>query len=243
MVLANVLDATDRHRAEQEREKRLSMERLALLGQLAGGVAHEIRTPLCVIRNDAYYLKLMEDRLGEEGVQCVDEINQAVGKAERIVSELLDFTRDAACQPVVKVIGELVDAAIRSVGIPDSITIREDHAEQFSVMADPDQIERILINLIRNAMESINESGTIEIKLVQAEDFVAIEVIDEGPGIDEDHFERVFEPLFSTKPKGIGLGLAVSRRYAERNGGTLMATNLEGRSGACFRLTVPMADD
>lgn len=242
MVLANVLDATDRQRAEQEREQRLAMERLALLGQLAGGVAHEIRTPLCVIRNDVYYLKLMEDRLGEEGVQCVKEINEAVGKAERIVSELLDFTRDAACQPEVKKIRELIDAAVGSLSIPDAITICDEHTGEIEVMVDPGQIERILINLVRNAIESMNDSGTVEIRLSWAEGLATIEINDQGPGMKEEHLERVFEPLFSTKPKGIGLGLAVSRRYAERNGGTLTASNLDGRSGACFRLTVPLAN-
>ncbi|MCP4885254.1 MAG: PAS domain S-box protein, partial [Planctomycetaceae bacterium] len=177
MVLANVLDATDRHRAEQEREQRLAMERLALMGQLAGGVAHEIRTPLCVIRNDAYYLKLMEGQLSEEGVQCVNEINEAVGKAERIVSELLDFTRDAACQPVVKGIRELVDAAFGSLNIPEAITVLDDHAGAIDVLADPGQIERILINLIRNAIESMNDSGTVEILLDFTEDLAPIEVI------------------------------------------------------------------
>ncbi|MEM1068139.1 MAG: PAS domain S-box protein [Planctomycetota bacterium] len=242
MVLANVLDATDRQRAEQEREQRQAMEKLALLGQLAGGVAHEIRTPLCVIRNDAYYLKLMEDRLGEEGMQCINEINVAVGKAERIVSELLDFTRDPAYEPVDKTLSDLIESAIRAIGLPDSVSIDRQGDHSLLVRVDPDQIERVLINLIRNASEAMDGAGVVKVNVGSEVDAAFVEIVDEGPGMLREHVSRVFEPLFSTKPKGIGLGLAVSKRYAERNGGTLTASNLPHQQGAQFRLTVPLSE-
>ncbi len=241
MVLANVLDATDRRRAEQEREHRQAIERLALLGQLAGGVAHEIRTPLCVIRNDAYFLRMMSEKLGSEGLECIAEINEAVAKAERIVSELLDFTRDPQAQPEPTRIDRLIDSAIRSAGIPASVMLIQDvQDESSSIRVDPDQIERVLVNLIRNAAQAIGEKGRIEIRTSTDAETVTIEVADNGVGIDAESLERVFEPLFTTKPKGIGLGLAVSRQYTERNGGTLTAHDTKG-SGACFRLTLPLA--
>lgn len=238
MVLANVLDATDRRRAEQEREQRQAMERLALLGQLAGGVAHEIRTPLSVIRNDAYYLQLLEEQLGGEGIQCVKEINVAVGKAERIVNELLDFTRDLPCEPATVSLAHLIDAAIQAVSVPDTVTIARDGPQESNVWVDADQVERILVNLIRNAVQAIGESGTVRIVTKVREETASIAVIDDGPGIASAVLEQVFEPLFSTKPRGIGLGLAVSRRYAEGNGGTLTASNAES-GGACFELELP----
>lgn len=245
MVLANVLDASDRQRAEQERERRQVMERLAVLGQLAGGMAHEIRTPLCVIRNDAYYLEMIKDRLGEEGQQCIAEINTAVAKAERIVSELLDFTRDPACEPRATPVAKLIDGAIRSIQLPDSITVQRQGNEHLVALVDPDQIERVLINLIRNAIDAMHGEGTLDVNVVQAspgQHAVIVEVIDDGQGIEDQDLERVFEPLYSTKPKGTGLGLAVSKRYAERNGGSLTAIPRAELGGACFRLTIPMAE-
>ena len=240
MVVANVLDATDRRRAEQEREQRQAMERLALLGQLAGGVAHEIRTPLCVIRNDAYFLKMLSDRLGDEGNECVDEINEAVGKAERIVSELLDFTRDPQSEPQEVKVGDLIDAALRGSSIPAGIEIfRSGDRQGVCARVDPEQIERILINLLRNAVQAIGDSGKIRLDTKTVKKSVVISVTDDGDGMEPGHVDRVFEPLFTTKPKGIGLGLAVSRRYAERNGGSLTAENGD-EGGACFRLTIPM---
>lgn len=240
LVLANVLDATDRRRAAQEREQRQSMERLALLGQLAGAVAHEIRTPLCVIRNDAYFLEMLKDQLGEEGIECVAEINEAVGKAERIVHELLDYTRDPKSEPSDVELQELIDVAARAATLPDSIELRRCEAERgVRVHVDREQIERVLINLLRNAGQAMGESGSIDVQIERDDDSVTVEVIDSGPGIEPEYLDRVFEPLFTTKPKGIGLGLAVSRRYAERSGGTLTVSNTADR-GACFRLKLPL---
>jgi signal transduction histidine kinase len=241
MVLAYVLDATDRRRAERDREQQQAMERLAMLGQLAGGVAHEIRTPLCVIRNDAYFLKMMADKLGAEGIECVEEINQAVLKAERIVSELLDFTRDFRGEAQEAAIGKLVDAAVRAVAIPSTIEVVPKLGdEEIWIRVDPEQIERILINLIRNAAQALGDKGRIEIIASIRGAQLVLHVTDNGPGISPENLERVFEPLFTTKPQGIGLGLAVSRQYAKRNGGTLSVRNLEG-AGTCFELTLPLA--
>lgn len=241
MVLANVLDATDRRRAEQEREQRQSMQRVALLGQLAGAVAHEIRTPLCVIRNDAYFLEKMADQLGHQGAECIEEINDAVTKAEHIVNELLDYTRDPQGDPDDVMLTTLIDAAVRGVSVPGSVDLQRSADEKdVSVHVDREQIERVLINLIRNAMQAIDQSGSITITTVVETDFVAVEVIDSGSGIKAEYVGRVFEPLFTTKPKGIGLGLAVSQRYAQRSGGTLTVRNTDDR-GACFRLTLPLS--
>jgi two-component system sensor kinase FixL len=241
MVLANVLDATDRRRADQEREQRQAMERLGMLGQLAGSVAHELRTPLCVIRNDAYFLKMMADKLGDEGLECINEINGAVAKAERIVSELLDFTRDPQSEQNSVEIGRLIDEAIRTVGIPPTALLRRQvEDEDIRVRVDAEQIERVIINLVRNASQATRETGCIEIRTATEGNMLALEVADDGPGIPKDFIERVFEPLFTTKAKGIGLGLAVSRQYAERNGGTLTARNADA-GGAIFRLVLPLA--
>ncbi len=243
MVLAYVLDATDRRRAERDREQQQAMERLAMLGQLAGGVAHEIRTPLCVIRNDAYFLKMMADQLGAEGMECVEEINQAVLKAERIVSELLDFTRDFRGDVQEASLSELVNEAAEAVAIPSTIDLVPKLGdEEIWVQVDPEQIERILINLIRNAAQALGDrdKGRIEINALTRGAQLILRVTDNGPGIPPENLERVFEPLFTTKSQGIGLGLAVSRQYATRNGGTLKVRNVEG-AGACFELTLPLA--
>lgn len=241
LVLANILDATPRKQAEQEREARQAIERLALLGQLAGSVAHDIRTPLCVIRNDLYFLQMLASELGPEGVECIEEINRSVGKADRIVSELLDFTRDSPSCPERIAVAEILQAALKDYPVPPEVTlIQPERLEAVFVEADGEQIERVLINLIRNGVEATDGKGRVEIRIVERGDLVWIEVADNGPGVPPAEQARIFEPLMTTKPRGIGLGLAIARRYAVHNNGQL-TVGTEPGGGACFRLTLPKA--
>ena len=242
-ILANILDATDRRRAERESSRRQTLERLALLGQLAGGVAHEIRTPLGVIRNDVYFLQTLADRLGPDGVECIEEIKQAVGKANRIVGELLDFTHEPRSNPSAVSLEEILAEALHDCPLPSGIELERPDAQllqSVSVDADREQIARILINLFRNSVQAMNGQGRISLTVKHDEQHVRLTICDTGPGIKPEHRESVFEPLFTTKVNGIGLGLAVSQRYAARNHGQLEL--LQDRpGGACFRLTMVLA--
>lgn len=240
LVLANIVNATQRRQAERDREARETMERLAMLGQLAGGVAHEIRTPLCVIGNDVYFLQTLADKLGPEGMECVSEIREAVAKANRIVSELLDFTREPDSAPEPVAVGPMIQAAISSASIsPEIKFLCAEIPNDVCSDVDQDQIERILVNLLHNADQAQDGQGRIELDIRSVENDLIIDVIDWGPGIDNENRDKIFEPLFTTKPKGIGLGLALSKRYAERNKGSL--TLQDGKSaGATFRLKIPI---
>lgn len=245
LVLAHVLDASDRHRAKRERESRQRMERLALLGQLAGGVAHEIRTPLCVITNDTHVLRQLVGPLGGGALECIDEIERATEKANRIVSELLDFTRQRQAEPAHRQataavrIDRLLDAAIREAGLSEGIRVARPPTDgEISLRIDPEPIQRVLANLLRNASQAMRGRGPLDLKVTSTPSRVMIDVEDRGEGIANDQLELIFEPLFTTRPNGIGLGLAVSRRYAEQHGGTLTAENREG-GGARFRLALP----
>jgi protein-histidine pros-kinase len=234
-VLANVLDATERRRAARQRESRLATERLATMGQLAGSVAHEIRTPLCVIRNNIYYLRILAEKLGAEGRECLDEVDEAIGKAERIVSELLDFTRTASSRvatiPLLPLVSDVATSQGVTLKLPE---LRED----WLIEVDQEQIQRVLANLVVNAVDATGSGGRVEIRVASDADYVWMEVADNGPGISPIEKERIFDPLYTTKPTGFGLGLALSKRYAESNGGTLSVTDSES-GGACFRLTLP----
>lgn len=240
MVMAHIVDLTDRIQADIEIRKRHAVERLALLGQLAGGVAHEIRNPLGVIRNAAYYLEMVQDSLDTEAQQSVMEIQREVDRANHIVNDLLDYARE----PRENISTFDLVGLVRAVGR----TQRDLHgaeiqfnisAESVLVAADSEQIERILVNLIRNAVQASEGTGRLTITLRRDGDQVITDVADEGSGINQKDRARLFEPLFTTKAKGIGLGLAVSKRYAERNGGQLEVVD-GTTSGATFRLTLPI---
>lgn len=239
LVLAHVVDAGDRRRAEQEREARGRMERLALLGQLAGGVAHEIRTPLCVISNDVFFLRQFPDRLGPEIQECVDEIGQAVEKANRIVTELLDYTRDSPLRVLETPLPDVLAAAIRDADLGDRIRVDERRVDPLVILqGDPDLIQRVLANLLRNAAQAMNADGTIEVQARRDGNLLVVEIDDRGEGVPAEDRERIFEPLYTTRPSGIGLGLAVSKRYAQKHGGTLRAFDRPG-GGTTLRLELP----
>lgn len=237
-ILAHIIDATVRRETEQRREREIAIERLASMGQLAGSVAHEIRTPLAVIRNNIYYLGVLAEQLDEEARECLQEVDEAVSRAEGIVSELLDFTRHRASQTQPVAVRDLFDTSLqdRVARVRAKLTLLPVD-EQLSVNVDLDQIQRVLINLVDNAADAAGPDGTVEVSVEASEEEIWIDVADDGPGISTRDRERVFEALYSTKPNGIGLGLALSRRYVESNGGSLRICDHD-KSGACFRLTL-----
>ena len=262
--VATILDVTERKRAQDElaqlnaeleerveqrtqelretQEQLVRREKLAALGQLAGGVAHEIRNPLGVIKNSVYYLKMIADHLDDDGKECVEEIDREVATANRIVSELLDFTRDVPSH--VETVFSLPDAiatAVRAAAVPQTVRLEiDENSTVRSLRADQGQIERVLTNLIRNACQAMSGDGTVTITATDTADHVVVHVRDTGIGIPAGELNSVFEPLFTTKAKGIGLGLAVSRRYAQRNGGSLTVESKVGE-GTTFHLSVPLA--
>ena len=242
-VLANVLDATDRRRAARQHEAQESVERLTMMGQLAGSVAHEIRTPLCVIRNNIYYLRILAQKMGSDGTECLDEIDEAIGKAERIVNELLDFTRVSSSRVATIPFLDLIDPSLADLAMSGGVELTLPEVnEDWLIKADQDQLQRVLANLVTNAVDATGGGGRVEVRVGRDENNVWIEVADDGPGISPSEKERIFDPLYTTKPTGVGLGLALSRRYAEGNGGTLSVTDSDA-GGACFRLTLPRPGD
>lgn len=242
-LLATISDATARRHAEREAKRQHNLERLALLGHLAGGVAHEIRTPLCVIRNDAYYLQTLAEQLGAEGRECVAEINQAVGKAERIVSELLDFTREPPTQLRPVLLQAIMDEALANYPLPSGVEFRPpagDVLARVRVEADCEQIARVLINLFRNAVQAMHGSGVLSLTLSVDATHARLSVCDSGPGVSAASRQAIFEPLFTAKVNGIGLGLSISQRYVQWNHGRLELLD-SPHSGACFGLTLPLS--
>ena len=247
--LANLnveLEQRVERRTEQLRraqEQLVRREKLATLGQLSGGVAHEIRNPLGVIRNSVYYLKMVSDQLDEECRECVSEIEREVATANRIVSELLDFTRESpTCDSKPFPLTTALHNAIRAASLPQSIRVEMVSSDTINtIFADQGQFERILINLIRNACQAMSGKGTITIASTSDERFATVGVNDTGVGIPADSLDNIFEPLYTTKAKGIGLGLAVSRRYAQLNGGSLTVESTKA-TGTTFYLSVPFSE-
>ena len=216
-------------------------EKLAVLGQLAGGIAHEIRNPLGIIKNAVYFLEQTSPQSDEDTQDAFAELGRSLTTCDRIIGELLDYTRGPELKMSLFTLDEAIDRSMNLARIPDSVQVERLRGQGDMCRGDRDQIERILLNLIQNAVQAMPDGGTLTLDGSQEDDRIVISVGDTGVGIAAENLDNVFEPLFTRKAKGIGLGLAVSKRYAEINHGRLDVESEPGK-GTTFRLTLPSPD-
>jgi len=220
-------------------EQLVRREKLAMLGQLASGVGHELRNPLGVMTNAVYYLEMIQPGAPADVQEYLGILRAQIGLAEKIVGDLLDFSRIRPPRRDVVDLADVVGAQEARLGVPDGISLRIELPGNLPrVSVDGIQIGQILFNLLINAIQALEgRTGTVRVGASASDTQVRIYVEDDGIGVPENVRARIFEPLFTTKARGIGLGLAVSRSLAEANGGTLTLEPSE--QGARFTLTLP----
>jgi PAS domain S-box-containing protein len=222
----------------RSQQELLRKERLAVLGLMAGSVAHEIRTPLTVMQNSVYFLESTLPSTDETTRDVLAELKRAIGNSNRIITEMLDYVREPSPSRYRFPIGDAISGALKFVSIPKEICFDGISSESagIEVQANLDQVTRIFINLLQNAIQAMPDGGKLKIEICRQDDGrIATRVCDTGCGIPAENLAKVFEPLFSTKNTGIGLGLPIARRYAELNGGELTVGSGSG-GGTCFCL-------
>jgi two-component system, NtrC family, sensor kinase len=224
----------------------VAAERLATVGRLASGVAHEVGNPLSGILGYLSLLRAQEDG-GVERAEYVDRVEAEVHRIDRIVRGLLDLGRPQRPTLVPVEIGPLAETSVRLVSAgPDfrGVQVTVEVPTGLSVLADAGALSQVLINLLLNAAQAMGGSGRVRVLAGAGDEPLArIDVVDTGPGIPEEVRSRLFEPFFTTKPggKGSGLGLAISQTLVHAMGGTLEAGDgPEGRGGR-FSVRLPRA--
>ena len=253
-------EIAERVRAEEAlheaQEQLVRRERLAVLGQLAGGVAHELRNPLGVIKNAAYFLNMVgqtgfgTEEPEPEVKETLEILEKEVATSERIISSLLDFARPKP--PLRRKVGvnDIVQAALSHTDVPENVEVATQLDETLpTILADPDQLERVFGNIILNAVQAMAlprpigtaEGGQLVVRSeAPSPEWVAISFADTGVGIPEKNLDKIFEPLFTTKAKGIGLGLALVRTLVEGHGGTVEVQSEVGK-GSTFTVKLPIS--
>jgi signal transduction histidine kinase len=228
------------HTAQDQLVRR---ERLALLGHLAGGVGHELRNPLGVMTNAVYILELAIPSPEPIVRDYLGILRSQITLSEKIVSDLLDYARTKPPQRVSTRFHEIADQQISRLGLIEQVTVTKEVCDTLPMVdVDPTQIGQVLFNLLTNAAQSIpaDRPGTVRCVATEVGDgTLRVDVIDTGSGMSPETVAKVFEPLFTTKPKGLGLGLSVSRMLTENNGGRLSCTSILGQ-GTTFTLTLPL---
>jgi len=243
----NTLEDKVEERSEQLKKihgQLFRSEKLASLGKLAAGVAHEINNPLTGVLTNASLL-LDDFKEGDERREDVEVIVNETIRCREIVKRLLDFARQTKPKKVSANINTLIENIILLVRNQTSfrnITIEKDLGSNIpEIMADTDQIQQVFINLILNASEAMSEGGklTIESKMEKNGDYIAIEFTDTGYGISEDNRRKIFDPFFTSKASGTGLGLSISYGIIERHGGTINVESSVG-IGTIFTIYLPI---
>ena len=260
-LAGTVLDITERKQAEQalqaysenleemvetrtealsEAQERLHrQEKLAILGQLAGGVAHELRNPLGVISNAIYYLQLVLTDADEDIIDYMNLIDIRIKEADKIISDLLNLSRTQPTERNEHPISGMIEHTLTRHPPPTGIMVTvELGADLPLAFVDPQQIWQVLTNLVTNAYQAMPEGGALTFRAETEPGWVHLLISDTGQGLVPEIQQKIFEPLFTTKTKGFGLGLAVSKNLVEVNGGRLEVTSQAGQ-GSTFIVTLP----
>ncbi|HEY6351847.1 MAG TPA: ATP-binding protein [Candidatus Angelobacter sp.] len=220
-------------------------ERLAALGQLSAGLAHEIRNPLGVIKGSAEILNQKLSASDALARELSSYIYTEVNRLSALVSRFLDFARPSQLELRATDLPALVERVLKSVSEQqsmDKITIKRDYSPNLPpVMLDQQLCDQVFTNLISNACEAMGEQGgelSIRVHAEESRHEVLVEIQDTGPGIPVDLKEQIFNPFFTTKKTGVGLGLAIVTKIVDAHGGAVRVTSDAGH-GACFLVSFP----
>lgn len=244
-ILGAVVTLEDVSEVKALTEQLIRADRLAAMGELTAGVAHEVRNPLGVIRAS---VQLLEDAQCDAGRirEAAEVIKQEIDRLDKVIKALLDFGRPS--KPTLMVTD--VEDVLRDVVLftnrfakQADVRIEEHYGGGLpGVEADPDQLKQVFLNLVTNAVQVMEESGgTITLTTTENGEYVEIAVSDTGPGIPPENISRVFDPFFSTRSDGTGLGLTMVHRIIDDHDGHIEVES--GPKGTTFRVSLPAAMD
>ncbi len=224
------------------RERVIHSERMAALGELAARVAHEIRNPLISIGG---FARRLEKKLSGDIQDYAKIIVNEVNRLENILKEILGFVKTARINKcrvdINELMNEIADFIVPTMDEKNNIILRELCDDTLTAVIDPDKIKEAIINIFTNAAQA-TEHGTLTVKTWQENEEVVIELVDTGYGIQEEDLKNIFNPFFTTKPQGTGLGLAVTHKIIQEHNGKIKVESQWG-GGTAFRIYLPLESD
>jgi len=199
-------------------------EKLSNIGELASCLAHDLRNPLSIISNEIEIIKLRDPNPDKKMQESQDRINRSVQRMTHQLEDVLDFVRIKPLDIKNKSMRDLLTSSVKSLVVPSEIKINFPENDCM-IFVDSIQMGIVFNNLIYNSIQAIDESGEINIKISDNTKDMVIEIQDSGPGITEKNLETIFEPLYTTKQSGTGLGLVSCKTIVEQHGGTISVKN------------------
>ena len=221
----------------------LQAEKLTSLGELSAGIVHEVRNPLASIKGA---IEILEDELGPESPrrEFAELAVKEIERIDKMVGEFLRFARPAKLaveRSDINVVVASVASLIENQAVSQSVRIKTELSNSVPELSiDAEQIRQVLLNLAINALQAVNKGGQIIFKTNVKDDSCVITVEDSGEGISEENLPKIFDPFFSTKEKGVGLGLSIAHRIINGHSGKLSARSTDFSNGTVFEIRLPL---
>ncbi|NOR12402.1 MAG: GHKL domain-containing protein, partial [Candidatus Aminicenantes bacterium] len=236
-------------RMEEASKKLIHAEKLASIGRLSASIAHEIRNPLTSVKLNVQ--KISESECwGEVEKGHLEICQEGIEHIEIFIKELLNFTRVSDLNFLQFPMEQVIDSSLKMIA--DSLELKNIQVKKVyqkglpPVFVDGDKMRLVIVNILRNAYEELDEGGEIDIILSFQEEEedrkIKIEITDNGTGIAETEWDNIFEPFYTTKSAGIGLGLANAKKIVEQHNGSIRILKKEGK-GACFEILIPCGEE
>ena len=238
---AEQLEVANQNLHEAEAAVRRS-ERLAALGQLTAGLAHELRNPMGTIRASAEILTKNLEHGNEVMREMAGFVMTEVDRANSLITRFLEFARPVPLRLAKTELTAVIDRAVAQLG-PQPVTVYKNYSPDIPPFRfDAELMERVFHNLILNAVQATQAGGTVTVKTRMTGGQVEVSVIDRGSGISPEQIESIFNPFFTTKLDGVGLGLAIVSKIVDEHGGSISVTSDKGK-GSLFRVLLPLVMD
>jgi len=232
-------------RMEEANKRLIQVEKLASIGHISAGIAHEIRNPLTAVKLNIQKISAKENL--DEGDLINLEISQeGIAQIEKFIKELLNYARVSELNLDWFAMDQIIDGSIKMIADSlelKNVTIEKHYAPDMpQVHVDADKVRQVILNMLRNSCEAVDDGGKIKVCIEKADTPLGprlrTEISDNGRGFPQKDWENVFEPFYTTKASGIGLGLAIARKILEQHEGTIRVRAQEGR-GSCFEILLP----
>ena len=238
-----------KERVEDANEKLVQAEKLASIGHISTGIAHEIRNPLTSVKLNIQ--KLFEKNILSEAEKAYLNISrEGIAVIEKFIKELLNFARVSELNLGYFSIEQIIEGALKMIA--DLLELKEVKLEFYyqkglpEVQVDADKIRQVILNIIQNSCEAVAKGGKIDIDVtrisIKEESKIEIKISDNGPGIPEKDIKDIFEPFYTTKAQGIGLGLAIALKIIEQHDGSIKVISQKG-VGTSFEILIPCNEE
>jgi signal transduction histidine kinase len=225
---------------EDNTDKLQKAERFSAIGELATMVAHDLRNPLQGIAVAAYYLKRKVNPQSTDA-KMIEQIDEDVRYSDKIINDLLDYSREIRLDVISASPRCLLWKALSIACVPEKVKLVDETTDEPTVRVDVDSMLRVFINIINNAVDAMPNGGTLTIRCSAEADMARFQFADTGEGIKEENRRKLFQPLFTTKAKGMGFGLSICKRIVDAHGGKIVVES-KVRKGTTFNIYLPLAE-